>query len=113
VSSVTFLYDDVRNTKLGVCQWPLPPNPPTQAPPEYARAAELREALRRFQRRSDELTSSNGLTTRTFQLLLMIKTARSDNGRVEPTELEQRLQLGKSTVTELRSTKREAWPRSP
>src|ERR1700704_4792014 len=62
--------------------------PPSAA--AYARAAKLREALRHFQRRSDELTSSNGLTTRRYQLLLMIKTARSGDGRVEPTELEER-----------------------
>jgi len=43
----------------------------------------------------------NGLTTRTYQLLLMIKTARGGQERVPPSELEDRLQLGKSTVTEL------------
>jgi len=75
------------------------PAPPT--PAEYARAAQLREALRHFERRSDELTASNGLTTRTYQLLLMIKTARNGDGRAAPTELEERLQLRKSTVTEL------------
>jgi hypothetical protein len=29
----------------------------------------------------------------------MIKTARSGDGRAEPSELEKRLQLGKSTIT--------------
>lgn len=68
---------------------------------EYADAAALREALRLFQRRSNEVTAANGLTSRTYQLLLMIKTARGGNERVGLAELEERLQLGKSTVTEL------------
>lgn len=79
---------------------------PTHA--EYVEAAALREALRLFQRRSEEVTAANGLTSRTYHLLLMIKTARDGNERVGLAELEQRLQLGKSTVTELvlRSEKR-------
>jgi DNA-binding MarR family transcriptional regulator len=68
---------------------------------EYARAAELREALRLFQRRTEEVTASHGLTPRTYQLLLMIKTSRSSDEKAGLTELEERLQLGKSTVTEL------------
>src|SRR5262245_5674682 len=68
---------------------------------EFARAAELREALRRFQRRSDDIAAANGLTSRTYQLLLMVKTARNGKARASLGELEDRLQLGKSTVTEL------------
>jgi len=68
---------------------------------EYAEAAALREALRAFQRRSEAVTSAHGLTSRTYQLLLMIKTSRGGGGSVGLTELEERLQLGKSTVTEL------------
>jgi DNA-binding MarR family transcriptional regulator len=66
---------------------------------EYARAAELREALRLFQRRTEEVTAAHGLTPRTYQLLLMIKTGSDE--RAGLTELEERLQLGRSTVTEL------------
>jgi DNA-binding MarR family transcriptional regulator len=79
---------------------------PTHA--EYAQAAALREALRAFQRRTDVVTAANGLTSRTYQLLLMIKTARAGGEQAGLTELEERLQLGKSTVTELvqRSEKR-------
>jgi DNA-binding MarR family transcriptional regulator len=40
------------------------------------------------------------LTPRTYQLLLMIKIARTGNGNPGLPELEERLQLGKSTVTE-------------
>lgn len=73
--------------------------PPTEA--EYAEAAALREALRAFQRRGEIATRASGLTPRTHQLLLMIKTARAGDGTVGLSELEERLQLGKSTVTEL------------
>jgi DNA-binding MarR family transcriptional regulator len=61
----------------------------------------VREALRAFQRRTDEASAANGLTSRTYQLLLMIKTARSGKGHASLRELEQRVQLGKSTITEL------------
>jgi DNA-binding MarR family transcriptional regulator len=74
-------------------------NTPTDQ--EFAEAAALREAVRAFQRRSEAVTSAHGLTSRTYQLLLMIKTSRAGGGSVGLTELEQRLQLGKSTVTEL------------
>lgn len=75
---------------------------------EYAEASALREALRGFERRSDEITSSHGMTSRTYQLLLMIKTGEAGTERAGLPELEQRLRLGKSTVTELvlRSEKR-------
>src|SRR5919112_2729994 len=80
--------------------------PPTGK--EYESAAALREALRRFQRRSDDVAAENGITARTYQLLLMIKTARNGSERAGLGELEDRLQLGKSTITELvlRSEKR-------
>jgi len=82
------------------------PKPPT--PEDYAEAAALREALRRFQRSSDEIAEANGMTSRTYQLLLMVKTARGGAERARLNELEARLQLGKSTITELvaRSEKR-------
>ena len=47
------------------------------------------------------MTHTHGLTPRTYQLLLMLKTSRNGDGRATPRELEARLQLGKSTVTEL------------
>jgi DNA-binding MarR family transcriptional regulator len=72
---------------------------PTTA--EYAEAAELREALRMFQRRTEEITAAHGLTPRIYQLLLMIKTSRNGDERAGLGELEERFQLGKSTVTEL------------
>ena len=72
---------------------------PTDA--EYAEAAALREALRVFHRRSEIVTREHDLTPRTYQLLLMLKTARAGNEAAGLPELEERLQLGKSTVTEL------------
>lgn len=75
--------------------------PTNPAAEDYAGAAALREALNSFRRSSEIVTSANGLTSRTYQLLLMIKTARVEPGRVGLSELEERLQLGKSTVTEL------------
>jgi DNA-binding MarR family transcriptional regulator len=86
---------------------------PTPTHSDYAQAAALREALRFFQRHSEEVTRANGLTSRTYQLLLMIKTARDGNGRIGLAELEERLQLGRSTVTELvlRSEKRRLFRR--
>jgi DNA-binding MarR family transcriptional regulator len=69
--------------------------------PDYGNAAALREALRRFARRTELVTRANGLTPRSYQLLLMLKTGRREQGRAGLGELEERLQLGKSTVTEL------------
>ena len=64
-------------------------------------AAALREALRGFHRNSDLVVRTFGLTPRTYLLLLMIKTAHDGNGIAPLPELEERLQLGKSTITEL------------
>jgi DNA-binding MarR family transcriptional regulator len=67
----------------------------------YADAAALREALRSFARRTEDVAREHGLTTRTYTLLLMIKTGRELTERATPDELEARLQLAKSTVAEL------------
>ena len=77
---------------------------PTRTKPaatDYAQAAALREALRSFQRASDTITARHGLTSRTYQVLLMIKTGRTGSGYAGLGDLEERLQLGRSTVTEL------------
>jgi DNA-binding MarR family transcriptional regulator len=68
---------------------------------DYREAAALREALRAFVRRSELAARSAGLTERIYQLLLMIRTGRDGSGSAGFTELEERLQLGKSTVAEL------------
>jgi DNA-binding MarR family transcriptional regulator len=77
---------------------------PTRTKPaatDYAQAAALREALRAFQRASETITARHGLTSRTYQLLVMIKTGRTGTEFAGLGELEERLQLGRSTVTEL------------
>jgi DNA-binding MarR family transcriptional regulator len=61
----------------------------------------LREALRLFARRTEDVTRRHELTSRSYMLLLVVKTARELPGRATPGELERRLQLAKSTVTEL------------
>ena len=68
---------------------------------DYLEAARLREALRAFARRTELATRAAGLTPRIYQLLLMVRTARDGDAGAGFTELEQRLQLGKSTITEL------------
>jgi DNA-binding MarR family transcriptional regulator len=67
----------------------------------YERAAALREALRTFERQSEETTRRHGLTVRGYSLLLMIATGRELPGRAGPDELERRLRLAKSTIAEL------------
>jgi DNA-binding MarR family transcriptional regulator len=77
---------------------------PTRTKPaatDYADAAALREALRAFQRASESVTARYGLTSRTYQVLLMIKTGRTGKGYAGLGELEERLKLGRSTITEL------------
>jgi DNA-binding MarR family transcriptional regulator len=74
----------------------------------YEAAAALRETLRAFERRSEEVTRRHGLTARSYSLLLMITTGHEAPGRATPDELEQRLQLAKSTIAELLQRNEEA-----
>ncbi len=68
---------------------------------EYREAAQLRRALRRFARRSEELCRAEGLTPQQFLLLLMIKGAPDGSEVSTVTELVDALQLSQSAVTEL------------
>jgi DNA-binding MarR family transcriptional regulator len=70
-------------------------------PEQFRDVAELRAALRRFLRRSGEISTRNGLTPRYHLLLLMIKGAGDGSERSTVTELSERLQLTQSTVTQL------------
>jgi DNA-binding MarR family transcriptional regulator len=70
-------------------------------PEEYRRAAELRSALRRFLRLSEQVARKHLLTPQRYSLLLMIKGAADGSERSTVTELSERLQLAQSTVTEL------------
>lgn len=70
-------------------------------PEDYRRAAELRVALRRFLRLSEQVARRNRLTPQRYLLLLMIKGAPDGSERSTVTQLAERLQLAQSTVTEL------------
>lgn len=70
-------------------------------PDDYRSAAELRVALRRFLRLSEQVARRNELTPQRYLLLLMIKGAPGGDERSTVTELSERLQLAQSTVTEL------------
>src|SRR5919204_2302901 len=76
-------------------------NETSPTPADYVEAAALREALRAFARRTELATRAAGLTPRIYQLLLMVRTARDGDDGAGLAELEERLQLGKSTITEL------------
>jgi DNA-binding MarR family transcriptional regulator len=69
--------------------------------PDYRPTAELRAALRRFERESERATRAAGITPQQHLLLLMIAGAPDGSGRSRVTELAGRLQLAQSTVTEL------------
>jgi len=68
---------------------------------DYQAAADLRAAIRLFQRRSETVARSAGLTPQRYLLLLMVKGAPDGSERSTVTELAERLQLAQSTVTEL------------
>jgi len=68
---------------------------------DYVEAAELRSALRRFLRRSEEIARRHELTPRQYLLLLMIRSSDERGGHTTITDLVERLALTQSTVTEL------------
>ena len=68
---------------------------------DYQEAAELRSALRRFLRRSEEIARRHELTPRQYLLLLMIKAREGTEQSTTITDLVDRLALTQSTVTEL------------
>ncbi len=68
---------------------------------EYRSAAELRASLRRFLRRSKQITRAHGLTPERYELLLAIKGRPADTARVTVRELAATLQLSPSSVTQL------------
>jgi DNA-binding MarR family transcriptional regulator len=68
---------------------------------DYQAAADLRAAIRLFQRRTEDVARTHGLTPQRYALLLMIKGAPDGSERSTVTALAQRLQLAQSSVTEL------------
>ena len=67
----------------------------------FREAAELRAALRRFERRSAEILPAHSLTSTQYQLLLVVKTSESESGGAGFAEISERLQIARSTATEL------------
>ncbi len=68
---------------------------------DFQAAAELRSALRRFLRHSEEVARRHSLTPRQYLLLLTIKAREETPGQTTITDLVERLALTQSTVTEL------------
>ena len=68
---------------------------------DYASAAEFRSLLRRFLRRSEEVSRRHELTPRQYLLLLMIKSSEETSEPATIGRLVERLALTQSTVTEL------------
>ena len=68
---------------------------------DYLDASDLRSALRRFERRSEQVSRRHDLTPRQYLLLLMLKSAEMRDAPATITELVERLALTQSTVTEL------------
>jgi DNA-binding MarR family transcriptional regulator len=68
---------------------------------DYQAAAELRSALRRFLRQSEEVARRHELTPRQYLLLLMIKAGEATAEQATITNLVKRLALTQSTITEL------------
>ncbi len=65
---------------------------------EYQDAAELRVALRRFLRRTEDVVRIHRLTTQRYQLLLLIKAS---GGRATVASLSRSLHMGQTSVTQL------------
>jgi DNA-binding MarR family transcriptional regulator len=70
---------------------------------EFRAAAELRATMRRFLRRSEQVTRAHGLTPERYELLLAIKALMLDDEAEGPTigELAQALGLAPSSTTQL------------
>jgi DNA-binding MarR family transcriptional regulator len=70
-------------------------------PGEVIRAADFRARLRRFAHESERVAAEHGLTPRQYLLLLLIKGAPEGSERSTTSELAERMQLARHTVTEL------------
>ena len=67
----------------------------------FIHIAEFRAGLRAFLRRSEQTSKRWGLTPQRYVLLLSIKGAPDRSERLSFSELAERLQLSRNTVTEL------------
>src|SRR5262245_25740544 len=66
---------------------------------DFRSAAILRQALRAFARRSDELTRENGLTPEQYELLLLLYVTPAEKATIG--QLCHQLRRGQSAVTQL------------
>jgi DNA-binding MarR family transcriptional regulator len=78
-----------------------PPIEPEVTAAEYAAAATLRGALRRFQKESTRILQAHGLTGERYELLLAIKAKTQDGGQPTTADLSDDLQLAQSSTTQL------------
>jgi DNA-binding MarR family transcriptional regulator len=76
-------------------------NRPDAAVIDYAAVAAFRSALRRFDQATSEITRRHGLTTRRYELLVMIHGAPGGSRNATVSELAERMHLALHTVTEL------------
>jgi DNA-binding MarR family transcriptional regulator len=74
---------------------------PPIAASEAISVAAFRSALRSFMRSSERIAREHGLTPQRHALLLMIKGAPDGSQTATVTDLVARLELARSTVTEL------------
>jgi DNA-binding MarR family transcriptional regulator len=68
---------------------------------EVQRAAAFRVALRAFQRGTERVTRSAGLTPQWYLLLLLVKGSEQGDEKASIGELAKRMHLAQSTITEL------------
>ncbi len=68
---------------------------------QYAAAATLRAALRRFQKESARILRGHGLTTERYELLLAIRAMTQSSRQPTTAELSDDLQLAHSSTTQL------------
>ena len=68
---------------------------------EVKRAAAFRVALRAFQRGTERVARSAGLTPQWYLLLLLVKGSEQGEAKASIGELAKRMHLAQSTVTEL------------
>jgi DNA-binding MarR family transcriptional regulator len=69
--------------------------------PDYGGAAELRVALRRLARATEDVTRRHGLTPRRYELLLFVKAAEMAAAAPTVTSLCDALQTTQGSVTQL------------
>jgi DNA-binding MarR family transcriptional regulator len=68
---------------------------------DVQRVASFRVALREFQRGTERVARSSGLTPQWYLLLLLVKGSEYGDEHATVSELADRMQLAQSTVTEL------------